>query len=170
MNGELDRMKKLFTLMVVGLAAGLLVYTNPRRKQDYVDFVADNAQRLFCQQSQAGNCERICEAFSPITAQIFRGVIYLYTDRPKNYWLFSVFTSKLPGFEIHAIGIGDRYFVWPINATPPQICQLLESRHQPAPTTICATPENPASFHPLRSQPDHLLLQTPAESPINAWS
>ena len=103
--------KKIFGTTTVLLGMLMLMQTNPKYKAPYVDSVVHNLQNLCCRASLTSIVEP-CERLWPLTTPVLKGVLYLYTKTPRNYILFTWYTTQLPGYVVHGVGIGGQFWVW----------------------------------------------------------
>ncbi|MGF1515384.1 MAG: hypothetical protein ACFB5Z_17025 [Elainellaceae cyanobacterium] len=86
-----------------------LIQTNPQQKVDYIADASRRASGLLCECSQ-GDFESICETLSPLIDVSIKGAFHVYTEKPKNFGLFSLFVTQFPGLEIYSVGIGGQFF------------------------------------------------------------
>jgi hypothetical protein len=124
-------MKRVPSLVAIGVILAVLVSTNPYRKETYISHTTTRIQTNLCnqevQQGDRASCEQLCKVLSPVTVQVLRGLLYAYTPPPRNYVLFSVFTSELPESELQAIGVAGHYIYISQESTAPNLCDFFES-------------------------------------------
>jgi len=117
---------QLSRLFLPLLLAGsfLLALSNPSDKGQFVVFMSRKATNIMCDAPSAELCENLCTAARPVTFQATRGIFNLYTQKPKNYLLFTTFRSELPGLEVRAVGIANTYLLAPVDVDVLRLCEL----------------------------------------------
>lgn len=117
---------QLSRLFLPLLLAGslLLAFSNPSDKGQFVVFMSRKATNLMCESPSARRCENLCTVARPATFQATRGIFSLYTQKPKNYLLFTTFRSDLPGLEVRAVGIANTYLLAPVDVDALRFCEL----------------------------------------------
>lgn len=122
--------KDFFWTAIAFLVTLILVQTNPKHKAPYVESVAQELQSLCCTVSSTSVVDP-CEKFWPITTPILKGVLYLYTKTPRNYLLFTWYTTYLPGYLVHGVGIGGQFWVWAQPSDVDDVCIALYTAKLP---------------------------------------
>lgn len=116
-----------YSPFLIGLSISIflfLAHGNPNDKGRFVRFISQKVTNIMCDSASADLCANLCTAAQPLTVQATRGVFTLYTQKPRNYLLFTTFRAELPGLEIRAIGIANTYLVAPVDVDVLQLCDL----------------------------------------------
>lgn len=104
-------MKRL-SFLLIGCALGAtLAATNPSQKGRYTDHVADGIQSLCCADLLMSS-KSACTAFRPLTKPVLNGIVYAYTEAPRDYLFFTQYTTYLPGHTVHGIGFAGQFTFW----------------------------------------------------------
>lgn len=103
--------KRLSLLLSCALFSYILSETNPRTKDPYVRHIAKEVQSLCCHTLLTSTADR-CTALRPITQPIAQGLVYLYTDTPKDYIFFTHYTTRFPRYTVYGIGIAGHFVRW----------------------------------------------------------
>lgn len=120
-------MARLLTVVVAGIVVGSLAYTNPRTLGPYVEAVVNHGAGTLCEQPGELGCEVACEAMAPVTKGLMQGALYLYTEKPQNFGVLTLYRTRLPGLEIRGVGLGGEVLVWPPGALPVNLCEVVSS-------------------------------------------
>lgn len=120
-------MERLLTVVVAGIVVGSLAYTNPRTLGPYVEAVVQYGAGNLCEQPEEMGCEVACEAVAPVTKGLMQGALYLYTEKPQNFGVLTLYRTRLPGLEIRGVGLGGEVFVWPPGVLPVNLCEVVSS-------------------------------------------
>lgn len=120
-------MVRFLTVVVAGIVLGGLAYTNPRTLGPYVEAVAQHGAGNLCEQPGDLGCEMACEAVAPVTQRLMQGALYLYTEKPQNFGVLTLYRTRLPGLEIRGVGLGGEVLVWPPGALPVNLCEVVSS-------------------------------------------
>ena len=120
-------MVRFLSVVVAGIVLGGLAYTNPRTLGPYVEAVAQHGAGNLCEQSGELGCEVACEAMAPVTKGLMQGALYLYTEKPQNLGVLTLYRTRLPGLEIRGVGLGGEVLVWPLGSLPVNLCGVVSS-------------------------------------------
>lgn len=103
---------KRISFLLIGCALGAAIAaTNPKQKGKYIDHVAAEVQSLCCANTFISS-QSTCTALRPLTKPVLTGIIYAYTETPRDYLFFTQYTTYLPGHTVHGIGIVGQFAFW----------------------------------------------------------
>lgn len=117
-------MKKMSFLFVSCLLGLVLAGTNPKDKGNYTSYVAEEFQSLCCRvapEAAMGTCKKL----RPLTTQVVKRVLSVYTDIPRDYVFLTRYTTHLPGYTVYGIGLGGQFVVWPQKLSDGSACDIL---------------------------------------------
>lgn len=117
-------MKNLSLLLVFFLAGLGLFKSNPKTKRLYVKYVARDVQSLCCNATSASTTSVDCRRLRPITQPVVEGILYLYTDVPKDYVFFTRYTTRLPNQTLHGVGIAGQFVSWLDRSSTGEPCDI----------------------------------------------
>ncbi|MBD2109303.1 hypothetical protein [Nodosilinea sp. FACHB-13] len=120
-------MERLLTMVVASIVVGSLAYTNPRTLGPYVETVVNHGARNLCEQPGDLGCEVACEAVAPVTKGLMQGALYLYSEKPQDLGVLTLYRTQLPGLEIQGVGLGGEVLVWSPGALPVNLCEVVSS-------------------------------------------
>lgn len=107
-------MKKEPLVIAVMLSIiSVLGLTNPKRKQPYLDVIAQQLQANCCIEHEL-TTKSVCAIIAPVTKPILSRILHLYTEKPQDLLIVTLYKTNLPSQPtFHGIGIGGHYFTWP---------------------------------------------------------
>jgi hypothetical protein len=114
-------MKKLLLIVSLVTGLGVLVFTNPSRKELYIEYLAAEARRRcsFSQGMTLSEQNRLKTALSRLERQGYKLWFSTYTQPPRNYGLLTVYHTDAPGLSIISIGVAGKFVLIPLQALPP---------------------------------------------------
>lgn len=115
-------MKRISLAVLVGLISTVLMQTNPRQKSGYLNVATPLVQTQCCAQTW-GRDGATCRTLKPFMQPLIRKMLDLYTQAPRNYILFTVYSTRLPWTDIHAVGIAGQYLFWSPNLALSHTCE-----------------------------------------------
>lgn len=117
-------MKTFLILIIFGLTGLMLFETNPKAKRPYLKHVARDVQSLCCAPTSASTPNLDCRRLRPITQPVVEGILYLYTDVPKDYVFFTRYTTRLPNQTLYGVGIAGQFVSWPDRSSTAEPCDI----------------------------------------------
>lgn len=121
-------MTRIPIISFICLVCALLVQTNPKHKAGYLDAAATLVQQTCCEElplegdPQVQTASTGCRTLQPLVKPLFRPVLNFYTPEPRNYVLFTIYSTQLPSARFQALGIGGQYIFWPSPPPPSVAC------------------------------------------------
>jgi len=106
------------------ICAGLWT-SNPRTKDALLDRSEQTTHKIVCEQPDEALCEIVCETALPVTKLMIRGAFDLYTEKPLNFRLLTVYITRFPGVDVYALGIAGQVFMIPPKMARSSLCHEL---------------------------------------------
>ena len=117
-------MKNLPLFVLLGILSLFLSHTNPRHRQPYISHLSQDIETLCCRTSTNQNIQT-CRQLQPFMVQLFKGMLHMHTEPPRDYLLWTQYTTRMPGFTVHAVGVGGEYVIWSEGSLQNSACNIL---------------------------------------------